>query len=256
MTADHPEDRIGAFVDGELAAAEHRAVAAHVATCARCAALAEEIRSVSERVASGRVEVPPGLEARVRAALSAATAEEAAPPPGLRMGARGRPPRLLLPWAASILLAAALASAATWWVASSRGADQLLVHDLLTAHLRALAQNGAVQIASSDSHTVKPWFAGKVDFSPEAPDLSAQGFALIGGRLDIIDGRRTGALVYRRRLHLIDIFAWPAPSGGDQPPTIRSERGYRLVTWSKEGVTYWAVSDLAAEELARFVSLL
>src|SRR6185295_18353583 len=119
----------------------------------------------------------------VRRALAAAaeddTGEPAAVPQAGRPAASGPAlgwRRILLPWAASLVLAATLSAAATWWVASSRSADQFLVHDLLTAHLRALAQDGAVQVASSDSHTVKPWFAGKVDFSPEAPDLSAQGF--------------------------------------------------------------------------------
>jgi anti-sigma factor RsiW len=263
MTADHPEDRIGAFVDGELAAAEQRAVAAHLAGCARCAALAEEMRRVSRRVAAARVAVPPGLEARVRRALADATDDEAGESAAVQQAGRlaaKRPVvglrRILLPWAASLVLAAALSAAATWWVASTRSADQLLVHDLLTAHLRALAQDGAVQVASSDTHTVKPWFAGKVDFSPEARDLAAQGFTLVGGRLDIIDGHRAGVLVYRRRLHLIDVFAWPGPPGPDRAPALRSERGYRLVTRSKAGVTYWAVSDLDGEELARFVSLL
>ncbi|WP_307437810.1 anti-sigma factor family protein [Labrys monachus] len=268
MVAEHPdEERIGAFVDGELAEDERQAVAAHLESCPSCAAGVEAMRALSRRIAAaGPAPLPTSLPARVRAVLAAEAAGGAGtdePAVRPRRPAAGRMARLrenIAPLAACLVVTALLSSSVTWWVArdgsQAMSRDALVTHDLLTAHLRALTQDGAIQVASSDSHTVKPWFAGKVDFSPDAPDLAAEGFPLVGGRLDIVDGKRVGALVYRRRLHLVDVFAWPAPTQADAPPDARVERGYNIVTWSKGGVTYSAVSDLETAELERLAQLL
>ncbi len=262
MIVDHPsEERLGAFLDDELPDLEARALAAHLNGCAACAALARDIRSVSADLTAARLQAPQGLRDRVRLALAAERTP--APRPGMATrfleswaGWLAASRRAFLPMAVSMALVALVSASATWLAIGDRGATSLVTHDLLTAHLRALAQGGAIQVASSDQHTVKPWFAGKVDFSPEAKDLSAEGFALAGGRLDLIDGRRVGALVYRRRLHLIDVFAWPAGSDAPVSPTLKIERGYGLLTWTKRGVVYWAVSDLDPAELRRLPDLL
>lgn len=268
MAVEHLDDvLIGAFVDGELPDDELQAVAGHLQGCPSCTAAVEDLRAMSRRIAAtGPVAMPATLQARVQAALAAEAAVTGNSGPTPRSVRTSRPGWItgmrenLLPLAASLVLTAALSSGVTLWAA--RGLDQngsaeaLVTHDLLTAHLRALTQDGAIQVASSDSHTVKPWFAGKVDFSPDAPDLAAQGFPLIGGRLDIVDGKRVGALVYRRRLHLVDVFVWSAATQTDAPPAARAERGYNIVTWSKAGVTYSAVSDLEIDEIKRLAELL
>ncbi len=263
MTAEHPEDLIGAFLDNELDDVRRKSIAAHLAICPACAALAEEIGRTSRRVAgAGRLAMPADLPSRVRAALAVGAAAPPNEEPKARPAWRFLPGRMsrtvqnLAPLAAAVVAAAILSSAATMWLATGGKPNPVVAHDLLTAHLRSLAQDGAIQVASSDAHTVKPWFAGKVEFSPDARDLAAEGFQLVGGRLDIVDGRRVGAVVYRRRMHLIDVFAWPATSGVDTPPAARTERGYSLLTWTKSGVIYWAISDLDIEELKRLAGLL
>jgi anti-sigma factor RsiW len=115
------------------------------------------------------------------------------------------------------------------------------------------------QVASSDRHTVKPWFAGRLDFSPAVKDLAAEGFELTGGRLDIVGDRRIAALVYKRRQHIINVFMWPASAGLGLESTgamRASLRGYNVLTWTSDGLTYWAVSDLNAAELGELQKLL
>ena len=127
-------------------------------------------------------------------------------------------------------------------------------HDVLAAHVRSLLQDNAVQIASLDTHTVKPWFAGRLEFSPVVKDLSTEGFQLVGGRLDYVDRQRVAALVYGRRLHQISVFAWP--SGGRSAAAYSAKiDGYNLLGWSKAGMTYWAVSDLNEGELRELQAL-
>jgi len=111
-------------------------------------------------------------------------------------------------------------------------------------------------VASSDAHTVKPWFAGRIDFSPEVKDLAADGFPLLGGRLDFVGGRRVGAVVYKRRLHTINVFMWPSAGPGDAAPRLVARNGYNLLAWSRGGVDYWAVSDLSAGDLRQLQNLL
>jgi anti-sigma factor RsiW len=130
-----------------------------------------------------------------------------------------------------------------------------LARDVLAAHVRALMQDNAVQIASLDTHTVKPWFAGRLEFAPAVKDLSAEGFALAGGRLDYVGGRRVAALVYRRRLHQVSVFVWPADGDAVTPSAARLD-GYNLVSWQRGGMTFWAVSDLNEGELRELQSLL
>jgi len=121
---------------------------------------------------------------------------------------------------------------------------------VLSAHLRSVMTAGRlVDVPSTDRHEVKPWFAGRVDFAPAVPDLAARGFILVGGRLDVVDGRTVAAVTYRYRLHVVNVFERPAKDG-DQPPQSMSRQGYNIVHWSRDGIERWAVSDLAAGELA------
>ena len=129
-------------------------------------------------------------------------------------------------------------------------AQDIATHDVLSAHLRSVMVTGRlVDVPATDRHEVKPWFAGRVDFAPAVPDLAARGFVLVGGRLDVVDGRTVAAITYRYRLHIVNVFERPSKEG-EQPAQSMSRQGYNIVHWSREGIERWAVSDLAAGELA------
>ena len=126
--------------------------------------------------------------------------------------------------------------------------------DLVASHVRALQVGPLTEVASTDRHTVKPWFNGKLDFSPQVVDYTTEGFPLIGGRLDYLDRQNVVVLVYRHRLHSINLFVWPAASKDSGLRTL-DQRGYHMVTWVAGGMNYWAVSDLARDDLNTFARL-
>lgn len=262
MRCDQWQGRIGQLLDGELAGNERETLLAHLGDCPDCLRYRDELTRLRGELRQLRTEAPVSLLDRVQASLAIEAAERderipAAPPPlTVRLanmirhylGAYGRQ-------AATMLAACALAVACTlWWVDRSDMRD-LLAHDVLAAHMRSLLQDNDVQVASLDTHTVKPWFAGRLDYTPVVKDLAAEGFKLVGGRLDYVDGRRVAALVYTRRLHRISIFIWPATRG----PGLASEEridGYNILSWSKAGMSFWAISDLDETELAQLPGLM
>ena len=113
-----------------------------------------------------------------------------------------------------------------------------------------------MDVESTDQHTVKPWFDGKLDFAPPVVDLATQGFPLVGGRLDYIGRRDVAALVYQRQKHFINVFLWPEEDNGAKPPEVQTIQGYNVVSWSHNGMNYYAVSDLNTTELHQFADLL
>jgi len=240
---------ITALVDGEPITSDQQAALAHVATCPACAERLRDHRRISEQIkALGRPPVPKGLEERLRAQL-AAEAEAANDNESFDWQHLGRR-------VAAIALVAGLSGFLGWSLSQSAARRAGLEHDVVAAHARSLLQEASVQIASSESHTVKPWFNGRVDFAPRVRDLSAEGFPLIGGRLDYIGGRRAAALVYKRRAHLINVFIWPSASGDGPGPVASGMQGYSVLSWTADGLTYWAVSDLNAKELSQLQALL
>ena len=255
MQCDRARELIGAYIDGELSGAERQAVAKHVKTCAACASLATDFQQLrDDLIAAGRETLPESLMDRVQAAL---VVENGEPVPLEAKSATRRA------WffhasklAAALALACVLSSLATWSVISRQETASRLDSEIVTAHIRSLLQEQPYQVASSEQHTVKPWFTGRVDFAPEVKDLSAAGFVLEGGRLDYVDGKRVGVIVYKRRLHVINVFAWATPETTSGPLQVHSAKGFNLAHWTKSGVTYWAVSDLDAGELGKLGELM
>ncbi len=229
---------LNAYIDGELDPAHalefEQRLAADVA-------LAEE---------RGRIEA---LRNALRQRLPRATASPAL---RRRVAALARPSPLALNWrtgwaamAASLLVAVAVGSFGTM-VALGPGGREPVAEFLVASHMRALMATQAVDVASSDRHTVKPWFNGKLPGSPRVVNLAAQGFPLVGGRIDVIGLTPVPTLVYRARLHVISVTALPLTDHQVAPP--RPISGYNLVEWTDGPVAYWAVSDLAAPELENF----
>lgn len=261
MQCERARELLSPYLDGELSAEERRAVAAHIEACRSCAAQVDDFRRIGLTLAeAGREPAPKALALRVRANLAREADDE-----GGRMAsslanpAPGRPAsalRGLMLQAAVIAAACVLSALATWWIVGTAGEASRLEQEVLAAHVRSLLQDSPIQVASSDAHTVKPWFAGRIDFSPAVKDLAADGFPLLGGRLDFVGGRRVGAVVYKRRLHTVNVFMWPSAGPGDVAPRLVARNGYNLLAWSRGGVDYWAVSDLAAGDLRQLQNLL
>jgi anti-sigma factor RsiW len=132
-------------------------------------------------------------------------------------------------------------------------AEQRLTQEIVSSNIRSLMANHMLDVVSTDQHTVKPWFNGKLDFSPPVKDLAAQEFPLVGGRLDYIGGRSVAALVFQRHKHVINLFIWPANEKGSNPAASASIQGYNVIHWTKAGMTFWTVSDLNEKELMEFV---
>jgi anti-sigma factor RsiW len=134
--------------------------------------------------------------------------------------------------------------------------ERLIASAVLTGHIRSLQAGHLMDVPSSDRHTVKPWFQGKLDFSPPVPDLSELGWILIGGRLDYLDGRPVAALVYQRRMHNINVFVWPRAGSADNNIQQEDAQGYQILHWNGADMTYWVVSDLNKNELMDFARAL
>ena len=253
MRCDQARELIGAYVDGELSGEDRAAVAGHVETCGGCRLLVGEIKRTSKAIAQLGRELPSAaLATRIRSRLAGAADDQQG---GKRL-IRWHIPSRMWQQAAALAACCALSVLLTWWVMTSTEQADRLQQEILAAHIRSLQQDSPIQVASSDSHTVKPWFAGRVDFAPEVKDLTAEGFPLLGGRLDYVHQRRVGALVYRRRLHTVNVFMWRARESEDVAPKAATKNGYNLLVWSRGGVTYWAVSDLDAAELQHLQGLL
>ena len=134
--------------------------------------------------------------------------------------------------------------------------DELLTQHVVASHIRSLIVNHLADVRSTDEHTVKPWFNGKLDFSPPVDDLAKQGFPLIGGRLDYLNNRPVAALVYQRDKHVINIFVWPSNRTRQTSESITKQQGYNVIRSTRSGMNFWTVSDLERSQLEKFVELL
>ena len=250
MDCKHSREMMSAYLDAELGAADLRRIEDHLASCAACRAALAELRALRDKIAAQatRHAAPEYLKHRIHAALRAERPRQTA--------AAGQRSRRAWPWAwINLGLAGAATAAFAVTLALYLGqpsANELMEQELVASHFRALMPDHLADVASTDQHTVKPWFAGKLDFSPPVYDLAAQGYALVGGRLDYLQRRPVAALAYRHRQHIMNLYVWPDAAGRDSAPRAATRQGFHLLRWSQDGMRYSAVSDMNPQDLAEF----
>jgi anti-sigma factor RsiW len=240
---------LDAYVDGELDLSASLELEAHLAECAACRTRREALAGLSGRLRAGltRHGAPEDLRARL-AQLAGAPSTKPAPDHAVPANTSRWQRRQFMALAASVLLAV-FASGSTTYLLMRPAPEDPLAEEVVGSHIRSLMADHLIDVASSDQHTVKPWFDGRLDLAPAVVDLKAQGFTLLGGRLDYIDRQPVAAVVYQRAKHLINLFAWP--SGGAHPPLrAMTIRGYNVLSWTAGDLAYWAVSDVNPKDLA------
>ena len=246
MSAEHENisELLNAYVDGELDLANAREAERHLEKCTDCRRTEKAIRELRAVLTNDApaYRAPAYVRKRLRAAL--------------RQDARSTRQTLLAwPMFATAAAFAALIVGFVLFQTTRTTADNTIVDQVIANHVRSLLAAHLVDVASSDQHTVKPWFDGKIDFAPMVRDFSANGFPLVGGRLDYLDGRTVVALVYRRNKHPINLFITPAATNRNSSPTVLTRRGYNVLSWTNNAMNYWAVSDLNEAELRQFAQL-
>jgi anti-sigma factor RsiW len=248
MSCRETQELLHGYVDGELDLVRSLEMERHFRECPACATDYENLRGMRSAMSSSipYFQPPAGLEKRLHARLRAES------------GARQRVPRFgAMPWQwAGVAAALVLTATVTWRTTQlSHPPAETLAEEAVSSHVRSLMAEHLTDVPSSDRHTVKPWFSGKLDFSPAVGDFPDKGFTLAGGRLDYLDGRSVAALVYHRRQHVINLFVWPAPERADSEIHATERQGYHVLQWTKARMNYWAVSDLNAQELKEFAGL-
>jgi len=251
LSCDIPFDRISAYLDGELDSATTAAFERHLERCADCSRelanleilrrglLAAELRGTASDALRARLQVAPAAPAHASVAVAA------------RAQSNGRWLRAWALAATLALVAVGAFDAGRWW--STREAPSNFTEAVVSSHLRALLGEHLVDVPSSDRHTVKPWFAGKLEFAPHVLDLADADFPLRGGRLEILAGRRAAALVYQSDRHVITLVAWPSTAAASTGAREEELHGLQIAHWQGGGFEYWAVSDVERARLAEFV---
>jgi len=242
---------IQGFFDGELDAIHSLEVESHLASCPSCAGEVDRLRAVKRTVARKDVSwrAPAHVRSEVMAALARA-ADQRQRATARATDGRSRPisvTALIRQWLFVPSLAALAAS--LFLVLGPLQTRSSLEDEIVASHIRSTLVNHLTDVQTSDRHTVKPWFNGKIDFAPPVTDLAAQGFPLVGGRVDYVGGRIVAALVYRRHGHVINLFVWPASSASARTTT---RDGYRLESWTANGLDFVAISDTGGDDLRSF----
>ena len=238
-----------AFIDGELDAGHASDVERHAASCPACTDKLNAFRAMRASMAQARLKeaAPAALRARIEAALPKPTAEIAAPRQFLQPSRRS----FFGGFAAGAALSGAIAATLVLAVFNNER-DEAIANEIVSAHLRSLQAGHLTDVETSDQHTVKPWFNGKLDAAPPVIDLTTQGFTLIGGRLDDINSETAAAIVYRRRQHIINLFVTRQSGRAHNDIAGETRHGFNLRHWAEGGLDFWAVSDINTAELDEF----
>lgn len=228
-------DWLHPYLDNELGTEMAARVHNHLKNCASCKAQYDELHALSGiiRQHAPRHDMSELAQQRIFAKLPTVTPKQ---------------------WFAPVISLAALAASVMLFVATPSTQD-MMINEVVSSHVRSLQEKHLMDVASTDQHTVKPWFAGRLDFSPPVVDLKDKGYPLIGGRLDYINHQNAAALTYQRRKHIINLFVIPT-NDADSPAYSITQRGYNIITWRKNHMEFAAVSDLNTKELSEFTQLL
>jgi anti-sigma factor RsiW len=244
MDCELTRELINAYADRELDLVKSLELEEHLSDCPGCSERYESLQSLRGAIGVLYHKPPIHVQKRITTAV--------------RKASKGETKSHIISWRLiSIAASAGVIVILSWSVIrllSGPAAGELMAREVVASHVRSLMANHLTDVPSSDQHTVKPWFSGKLDFSPPVKDLASEGFPLVGGRLDYLDNRPVAALVYQRRQHYINCFSWP--SGADEVEKEFSRQGYNLIHWKGAGMSYWIVSDLNKSELREFVELM
>jgi len=249
-----------AYSDGELDLVRSLEIEEHLKTCTFCAQELRNQQILKDGIRSADLyyRAPDALRARVIAsgsAVSVPTRRQSLAVASVLRTVRRRPVLEWLAVAAAILITLGLGVRFIPGVLNARQGD-LVAEELVASHIRSLQPGHLMDIVSTDQHTVKPWFDGKIDFAPPVRDLTRQGYPLIGGRLDYVGGRNVAALVYQLRKHYINVFIWPDDQKQGNRPEFVSKQGYNVACMSSGGMRLCGVADTNAEDLRQFMQLL
>lgn len=256
--------RLSALIDNELPPQEVLVVERHLADCAECRQAHAAMLAMQNWLQRDAFQpLPAELAEQLSAEVDRTPQQQPEPPrvaqQTLRPANRTRTKWSGWFWPGFTGLGGALAGALLMFMLLPQppSSQTQLAQEVLSGHIRALQAAHLSDVISTDQHTVKPWFAGKLDFSPPVHDLASAGFPLAGGRLDYLNHRPVAALVYRYKLHVINVYVWPATEvAANATPLVQTQQGYQLLAWKQEGMNCWAVSDLNAADLQRFAGLL
>jgi anti-sigma factor (TIGR02949 family) len=249
MSCEEVRQFLDAYMDGELDLVNTLALERHLQDCDRCRfedSRQQELRR-SIQVHTPYFKAPEGLRVRILTQIRGTRDRETSSP-----GARTWPSWGWSAMAAGIAVLVLISATLLAIILKHPSPNQLIADQVVASHIRSLMVDHLNDVTSSDQHTVKPWFSGKLDFAPTVKDLGPNDFPLIGGRLDYLDGKPVAAIVYKRHQHTINLFLWPSPTRTSKIMSYYI-KGYNLIHWNQANMTYWAISDLNLQELTDFV---